>query len=97
MPVARTHSLLILGRFYSHINLMAEEWDSLWSRILAKRIKYLEVFWGWMEGTVFFEEELQVLGGLQLFHSHSSYHRGSRQGDVLVDNERELSISRQTG
>ena len=97
VPLAKTSILLISGQFYSFINSIAEQWDTLLSRILIKIIYYLEVFWG--DGYMAMclsrksSKSLRAAPASELCHLITVVFS---KRDVVVANERALSISGQT-
>lgn len=96
MLVTRTDSLQVIGTFYFHISLPHEEWDTLLPRVLATIIQYLQVYCRWVEDTFLRKssKSWEVTPVSQPCHDITE---GLSKEDVVVDNDRALSLSRQTG
>lgn len=96
MLVTRTDSLQVIGTFYFHISLPHEEWDTLLPRVLATIIQYVQVYCRWVEDTFLrmSSKSWEIIPVSQPCHNITE---GLSKEDVVVDNDRALSLSRQTG
>lgn len=95
MLVTRSDSLQVIGTFYFHISLLHEEWDTLLPRILVTIIQYVQVYCRWVEDT-FLRKSSKSWEATRVSQPCHGVTEGLSKEDVVVDNDRALSLSRQT-